>query len=110
MGTRHLTAVQIVTIPLHGANSTQAGQIAWLKKHKGTTSQSPYTGRTQLKSTTERSPATRRTNTRLVTIPLHGANSTQVDTVIVTRHAGQISHNPLTRGELNSSRLNGEQR
>jgi len=69
-----------VTIPLHGANSTQVRLIqqSVLKKWRDCG----------------------------VTIPLHGANSTQV------YYGAQIAvgvalifagHNPLTRGELNSS-------
>jgi len=38
-----------------------------------------------------------------VPIPLHGANSTQVKTEGGNPQKGARSHNPLTRGELNSS-------
>jgi len=69
------TTITVVTIPLHGANSTQAEQAARLLGFTGKElSQSPYTGRTQLK----------------FFYPFGG------------NQRCQISHNPLTRGELNS--------
>ena len=95
-----------VTIPLHGANSTQACERLGISKNEynGLRSQSPYTGRTQLKEAMSeiahsnlngksQSPYTGRTqlkdNTgyarvdrkirRAVTIPLHGAASSDED-------------------------------